>query len=343
MVRPALVVQFRSEQGILHPSDEWQLLGTIFVNAYGGDAIFRGIDVTGANIGWISELTLATPDDRIVGEVTYPVGACSCGSVRLMTPRVVADSDDGVYEVWGRIPAAPEYPGELTFNVSDISLDAEAADGGPFSEIIVSTAESRFRVWETSPVIVGQALASTSLINGVEQDLFKIQVSSDVAGESFWIGSLTVRFASTGGTVSDLHVYLGSARLSTALFRLVHTSTGEEISPTDPIGLFPEQVTVVFTETPGLLPIPSGEIISIRGTPSGYASGDSLRVLFGDRVFSYSLRGVIANMTPRGSLTLVAGDEIGATDPIVWTTRRTGIYTGAWEIEDLTQTSILSR
>lgn len=343
----ALVTTFRSERGILTPGEGvWHHIGTLYLDSFGGDSVFRGTDVGGANIGLLGSVTLAR-DHIIVGEISTPVAACSCGSVRLLEPITVRDSERVELEVWGLVPTAPTLTGELTFGLDGSGVDAEAADGGEFEIIISQPSESRFRVLETYPVITPHPLSTTSLANSIEQDLYKIQVSSAVAGASLYIGSLTFRISGfgDGGTVSGLGIRLGSSPLSRATYRIVRTSTGIELGPTDSVSGLSEQITVVFTEPDGLLIAGTGHVITLTGTPSGMTSGTSLNIFFGDRVFSGTYNGVFGNMTSEGQINYADGRSVfPLVDPIVWTTRAIGgVYTGAWMISDLETISTLTR
>ena len=343
----ALVVTFRPEQGILTPNESvWHHIGTLYLDSFGGDSVFRGTDVSGANIGLLGSVTLAR-DHIIVGEILAPTPACSCGSVRLIEPVTVRDSERVELEVWGLVPTITTLTGELTFGLDGSGVDAEAVDGGEFEIIVSQPYESRFRVLETYPMVIPQALSTTSLANGIEQDLYRIQVSSAVADTSLYIGSLTFRLSGFGeeGMVSDLGIRIGSSPLSRATYRIVRTSTGIELGPTDSVSGLSDQITVVFTEADGLLIAGSGHVITLTGTPSGMTSGTSLNVHFGDRVFSGAYNGVFGNMTSEGQINYADGRSVfPLVDPIVWTTRSVGgVYTGAWMISDLETVSTLTR
>lgn len=342
----ALVATFTPEQGILNPGDgAWVNLGMLTLQSFGGDSVFRGMDVFGANIGLISSTTLAQ-DDRIVGALTTPISACSCGSVRLLEPVTVHDSERVQYEVWGML-STDSYIGELTFGPNGSEIDAEASDGGAFSVIVSAPFESRFRAWSTHPVVSTHPLPTASLVNEVSQDLFRIQVSSAVPGEALHVGSLTFRIAGhtsrSVGSLSDLHIRIGSADLSPTQYRIVRTSTGETITREETLStLHTEQITVVFTDMYGLLIIGSGHVLTLVGTPSGFDAGDWLRTRFGDYVFSSSVFSW-GNMTVNGRITVETGDP-GLVDPIIWRPEGTGgVYTGAWQIDDLTGHSTLTR
>ncbi len=344
----ALVATFRSEMGFVSTNaTDWQLLGTVGLDAYGGDAIFNGLQVFGANMSLAQELTFAR-DGVIVGEISSPISACNCGSIRMAAPLMVHDGQRIDLEIWGRIPAVFYGPTVLTLNLQSDSVSAEAVDGGAFTAITSFITESRFHVWDTYPMIVRQALPTT-IVNGIEQDLIKLQVSSAVTGSSFRIGSLTFRAGVVGGGfVSGLGIRVGSTALPRSRYRIVRTTTGEELGPTSAVSRDgdSEQITVVFLDPDGLEIIGSGDVITLTGTPSSFSSGDVLSVHFGDRIFSSGSFGVSGNMTVNGLITTYSGTSIPgeAVDPIIWKVSGSvgGIYTGAWGISDLEGASVLT-
>jgi hypothetical protein len=339
-----LVATFHPLQGILYPDSALQNLGSIELASYGGDSVFSGVHLTGANLGLISRLTLSQ-GGRMVGTVTVPCGACDTAEGNLTVPVTIRDSESVTYDISGAIPTPPVSGQPLGLGINGSMIDAHAAASQPFTVIVVETGESDFRVFTTSPFIVPQPLDTSALVNGVDQELFKFQVSSADAGHSLSIGSLTFHFGGgSGGTVSGLEVYLGSTALAPSRYRLVHSNDDAPIDSSTALRGFSDEFTVVFTETPGLLISGSGQVITIHGTPSGFASGDRLDTFFGDRIYSDAYSGSIWNtMNSNGQLMITLGtSSTSVIDPIIWTDLVPAVeYTGAWHIDDLSRIATL--
>lgn len=345
-----LHVEYAPRNAILHlgVTDIWQRLGTVTLSSFGGDSIFRGIDIHGANFGLLTEVTLAH-EGRRVGEITEPIVACGCGALRLLEPYRVPDSESITYEVWGRTVEAASTSGVLTFGLSS-SMDADAADMGEFSSIVTSR-RSEFHTWQTSPHIIPRVRPTSRLVNDVGQDLYSFTVSSNVPGRTLYIGSLNFGFGFFGSgepTVSDIRLRAGSTELPPGSYYLVNPSTGERITASDELSFSSSHLTIVFTSTfpPIGLSVPdAGIVLTLVGTPSGFESGEELYVHFGDRLFSDVCPSFSGNITEEGQLACSDGREVfPLTDAVVWTDLSVGgIYTGGWGIENLTQVQILTR
>jgi len=340
----ALVVTYLPIQAIVHPEDStWYTLGTLFLDSYGGDSVFRGMDVFGSNIGLIGTTTIAR-GGTMVGDVTTPVSVGGSGTVRLSSPMTVRDGERVILDIWGNIPTTPGTIGEFTFGPVGTEIDADAADGGDFVVVVSARSESHLRVLWSEPQIVGLPVSNRTLVNGLEQELFKFQISPYTASPVF-LASFTFRLAGgSGGSVRGLHIRFGSADLSATAYYIVRTGDETPLEPSSSLNAFSSQFTVVFT-TPGGYPINRpGHMVTIVGTPDGFDSGDELHVLFGDRIFS-SYNGLFGGPTAGGQITYSDGHAIfPLTDPIIWSDGTVeGFFTGAWHLQDLSRIEILTR
>ncbi|MEI7512030.1 MAG: hypothetical protein WCK01_01055 [Candidatus Uhrbacteria bacterium] len=339
----ALVATFTPEQRFLNPSDSvWQRLGTLSLDSFGGTSIFSSAEVMGANLGFLSMMTLAEARNGIVvGTLETPIAACGCGTVRLVNPVHISEGEHIVYEVLGRV--SPGSLGAMTFGVSQSGFSATAADGGSFQTFVSAPDESMFHIASTNPVVVPQALSTTTLVNGIDQDLFRFQVSSSTGENVLFVGSLTFRFGGIGsGSLTNLHMRLGSTDLAPSQYRILVTSTGEEISSTDVIDGVSGQYTIVFTAD-GLRVFGSGVILTLEGTPSDFESGEATSVIFGDRMFSTISPSAFGAMSANGQIEYTDGRAAyTAVDPIVWRTAESSWYTGSWGIDNLNDGAILS-
>lgn len=339
----ALVVSYYPEQGILHPgTGTWLRIGTIGLESFGGDSVFRGSNVSGANIGTFSELVIADFAGTFTGVITTPTAACSCGEVRVRDPLLVRDGEALSLAVFARI-ATDAMPGEVTFGLNGSEVDANSAADGPFRLVSVSHGQSRLRVYPNRPIVTVLPVSSTTIVNGTDMDLFRVQVNPAVEGEPLVLGSVTLRFGGIGtfgGYIENLRVRVGSTELPREQYRIYSRVTDAETSE---VRRFGEQITFVFARDLGGLGIGSGQTITVFGVPQGFLfDRDTITVGFGDQIFTHVSPYVWGWMTGDGRISSVMGDY-GTIDPIVWTTRPPMGYTGAWEIEGLDAMTTLTR
>ena len=341
----ALVLTYTPMQGILHPSDEgWNRVGTVTLESFGGDSVFRGMDVTGANIGAFTELAFA--DDLAgftIGMGTATIPACSCGQVRLDTARIIRDGERHQLGVFARM-ARDSRPSLVTLSPNGSAVDAGSAAGSLFRMVVTSHGQSEFRVFPNHPMVSVQALPTTTIVNGSDTDLFRVRLSPAREREPLYVGSMTLRFGGVGafgGHIENIRVRVGSTELPREQYRIYSTFTGEETSAARS---FAEQLTFVFNRDLGGLGIgSSGNVVTIVGRPEDFAfERDTIMVGFGDRIFSGASPAIWGTLDSRGRITPGMGLD-GLIDPIAWAAGPTMGYTGAWMISDLTASVTLTR
>jgi hypothetical protein len=336
----ALVVEFAPRYGHLVPNVDWNNVGTVEVTAYGGDISLGALDVSGANLGRFDSLALM--QDGLI--VTSTVATETITRIPLSTPAIVREGERVSFEIVVRLRTPVEYFGSRITVSPDGAAAAPVADGAPTRVVLSRISESEFHLWQSIPSVTRQALSTTTLVNGTDQDLYRVQISASYTAP-VTIGSLTFRLLGLSGTLSNFRVRVGSTDLPLDAFRVQNTH-GEPIDLRSgtldvrgPGTALTESITIVFTD--GLMVVGSGIVVTLHAVPAEFTAGSSLTTRFGDRDFD----GLSGDITPDGKIRSFYGTyERIDTDAIVWTDgTRPGLWTGSWGIRNLDEVATLTR
>ncbi|MCC6564095.1 hypothetical protein IT087_04355 [Candidatus Uhrbacteria bacterium] len=336
----ALIVEFAPRYGHLIPSVDWNNVGTVEVTAFGGDITLGTIDMSGANLGRFESFALM--QDGLI--VTSGVATETITRIPLSTPVIVREGERVSFEVMARLRTPVEYFGSRITVAPDGASAAPVAGDVPTRVVLSRISESEFRLWQSIPSVTRQALSTTTLANGVDLDLYRMQISASYTA-SVTIGSLSFRLLGLTGTLSNFRVRVGSTDLPLDAYRIQNTY-GDPIDLRSgtldvrgPASALTESVTVVFTD--GLVVVGSGVVVTLHAVPAEFAPGSSLTVRFGDRDFD----GLSGDITPEGKLRSFYGTyERVDTDAIVWSDgTHPDLWTGSWGIHNLDEVVTLSR
>lgn len=336
----ALVVEFAPRYGHLVPNVGWNDLGTVEVEAFGGDIALGAITISGANFGRFDSFALV--QDGLI--VTAAVVTETITRIPLSTPAIVGEGERVSFEVVGRLRTPAEYFG-MRITVSPEGAAAAPVEGSVPTRVVLNrVSESEFRLWQSVPSVTRQALSTTTLANGIDLDLYRVQIAASVTAP-VTIGSLSFRLMGLTGTLSNFRVRVGSTDLPLDAFRIQNTHGAPidlrsgTLDTRGPGTALTENITVVFTD--GLLVVGSGVVVTLHATTAEFEAGSSLMVRFGDRDFE----GLSGDITPDGKIHSYLGTyERIDTDAIVWTDgTRPDVWTGSWGIHNLDEAVTLTR
>ncbi|MEI7512029.1 MAG: hypothetical protein WCK01_01050 [Candidatus Uhrbacteria bacterium] len=190
-----------------------------------------------------------------------------------------------------------------------------------------------FIVRRTKPVVTRQALSTTTLSNGSDQDLIRFQVSADSAGAIGVMGFRFRMYVTGSGTVSSLRVRRGSSDLPASDVTVTYDGT---------------YVVIAFTSEQTIAG--SGNVYTLHGMVNGFIAGDSISTSFyrdstntqitgyvgSDAMVSGTIGSIMAGMLwsdmseiPHSPATMALGGSMDWTNETL--------------VEDMTQTQVLSR
>lgn len=334
----ALIVEFAPVAGNLIPNVDWNFAGTVDISAFGGDVAVSTVDVSGANLGLLNGFSLEQ------GGTTVAISAATETITQIVfsDPLILRAGERASFDVMIRLRTPVEYFG------SRITLRPENVSASPLSgdePVRIATSRIRdteFRLWQSVPSVTRQTLSSTTLANGIDQDLYKVQVNRSYTAP-VRVGSLSYRLSGLTGTLSNFRARVGSTDLPYDSYRVENTY-GEPIDlragTLDVRGAatgYSANITVVFI---GGLEVDDPMSVTLHATPAEFAPGSSLTIRFGDRGFE----GLSGEITDDGHLRTFDGTlERIDTDAIVWTDDTRGVWTGSWGIRDLDEVETLTR
>ncbi len=231
---------------------------------------------------------------------------------------LAADVETGDWDV--------NYVGMLNMRfVGTVSGDLLYADG---PEVV----GNEFVVRRTKPTFTRLTLSTTNIVNGVDQDLYRFQISADSAGSVGLMG-FAFRVDRPATTTVGLRIRRGATEIPA-------------ISTAWPDGVVAFQFYSEETITG------SGNVYTVHGVLDGFAIGETFSIApYRDLDSAAAVTGYVADDRLRldtGSALLRTGilwsdmSEV----PHSWTTRALGgsfDWTGDTLVEDLTQTQFLSR
>lgn len=331
-----LLYSFEGRTSNISGREGFHSLGVLTLTAFGGPVDFHGVTMSGAPFEGFASIGLARAG-RAEGPLASTIG--SFIDLRLSTPRRIASGESITYDVWAML--APTARG------FEFSMNFAGVDAYPVGEAELTVARlgdglpTRLRVWTAFPVITPQTLSSTTIANGLQQDLYKVQISSSEAA-TVDIGSLTFRVGGLGidRTLTNFRVRRGSTEIAPGDYRVINPFDGTDLEDGTLVG-FPGayQVTVIFDvplEITG-----SGQTITLTATPNSFVEGDLIWVAFGDRRGTYDTLSGVLNANGTLSSPEIFGDDSWI-DCVVWSD--TGVrWTGTWGLETLDEVEMLTR
>lgn len=332
-----MVANFEPVEALLTAAEAvWQPVGILDVAAYGADLPLESVTFNGPGEAF-DGLAIAEAD-MIIGRVVEPIGFIDDVDAVLDTPRLVRDGEHVRLPVWVRIDEAGR---DLTQLMRTAAIYPHAvsttAPEGVTVETVVPRAWSYLMLAASAPMMIRQPLATTTLANGIEQDLYRVLVASRSTSQPVTVGSLTVLLDGVpeGRALTQFRVRVGSS-LYTGGYRVIDADSGADV--TTAAGFVPEpslmsgRVTIVFDGGLRILP-GSGQVITLSATPSGFLPGDTLNVTqnFCDFSCPTYQRYYTDYNEADGSLDLFTGmNHERFLDPIVWTDGNAyGLYAGS--------------
>ncbi len=224
-----------------------------------------------------------------------------------------------------------------------------------------------FVIRKSKPTVTRQALSTATLTSGQDQDLYKFQVSADSAGsislKKFVMNlSITTSSGSTL-TLSNLRLRRGSSDMGSSDIRIVDSSVGADLySGSWTYGSTTGRIVVSFASSEETIS-GSGNIYTLHGTIGGsVVSGDSVSLSFKRQTTGTVSTGYITSNSvtstngvagPNINTSANGADTSSVDGTFVWSDQSEVPHSAAsvtsrdWTddlyVEDLTQTSVLSR
>lgn len=371
-IGPAIIIEphtMRQSTILVAGPDVWQNVASYRFRASDGSiASLEGVNVMlDGDYGDLTQVSIAS-EGVIRGSGTFPSGAGSSYTRIDITGSPISVGTDGYgyFQIWVRVANVQSSASVSGATVGVCNSGDRFRLGAYGIEYrIGSTVESthfdpmygnEFVVRRTKPTVTRQSLASTMLANGLDQDLYRFQVSADVAG-SIGIHSIAFNVSGTGVTLSNFRLRKGSTDMSLSDCLIVdETATNLSggsltIDPTDT-----HRVVIWFLNEETVTG--SGNVYTLHATTSGVVAGDSVSFAF--HRTSTGATGYLLDDPIHSALDVSPWGSAGTVPPIaagfIWSdlseVPHSDFYgccggsrdwTDGLYIEDLTQTQTLSR
>ena len=324
-----LEIYFEPISSVLTSNSEvWQKIGTVTLVS----AITRRIDYLALN-SVVMDLETGTGivDTAFVGDRIFDSFALAQeGNVRVTAPNTglnrvefftpdffveLAPGHSASLELWAKVNPSyhaifPDDGVAARVTLAAISdRNGQTFYGNPFSRPSVSV------IHRSKPSLLRQAIATTRISNGPQQDLYRVQITADPNGP---VRVYSLNFILNGstldGTVGNFSLRRGAVQIPNEDAEIVYwahesgewvktsLASGIEVSPSDT----EFWINVIFREP--LIITSSGIVLTLSASTSGFVDGDSLSTTIG----GVGLDGVCGT-----DGTIVRGPD---TNPIVWRT-----------------------
>lgn len=253
------------------------------VSSYRSDAVLDRIHVTMR--GDAADVSRVAIFDRetltMLGQDTLPSGVDSSRWVEVAPATLMSD---GFYRyiLMATIPAVLSHASAGTsdhlgspFSGDAFRLGVDAVRTADGEASFAALLGNEFVIRRSRPLLTSQALSSTTISNGLDQDLNRWQASADSAGSiALFRNGLRMEINSAAGTICELALRKGSTDLSPDDY-FIRGPEGR-LNEGDCLDASVETVTIYFLGGDGDTVTGSGNVYTLHGLVNGFVPGDTI-------------------------------------------------------------------
>ena len=271
---------------IVGGTNEWSTVAQHCVIATGENVTINSLTIHGHGDAASNHRFAVSYDGAIVGQDIFPVGVNQSRRVELTTPFTALAGMQTCFRLLAMpeavIPTAAIAGGrrdDVPLSGNEIALGVGAIEGlGETSGQSISTSlpaplmGNIFVVRKTNIVVVQQPITSTTLTNGSQQELLKLQVSSS-GTRAAALKKITFSITCNEGSsiqLSNFGLRRGSSELTTDV--RIMTEAGLELR--DATVACNTNVVVIFMDDQIITG--SGQVFTLLATPSNVVAGNTL-------------------------------------------------------------------
>ncbi len=307
----AIIEAFESRPSTILVGDSvtWQNMGQFRVTAHDEAIELEAVRIASQGDAASFTRVAIAADGAPYGTDFLPAGADSERDVTLTSPLRVERDSSRTFQVWAQIASVVSSASvggatsgvPLSGNRIRLGLAANAVMGewdvnytGSYNVRMtgvvsgnrlytagVRTLGNEFIIRKSKPTVTRETLATTTLTNGLSQDLYRFQVSADTAG-SVAIHSIAFNAVSGGDvTLTGFGLRRGSLLMDTSEYDIVDEFGGN--LEAGAISFFtggPEHRIIIVFRNDGETVSGSGNVYTLQATPSDVDASDSISLTF---------------------------------------------------------------
>ncbi len=289
--------------------DVWQNLAQFKATAQYEAMNLTRINVTSTGDAAAFTSVAIAQDGNVKGWDILPAGSYANKDVDLTASPVMVPKDgSATFQVWGKIgniQASSSVSGRTSgvlrsgaqvklgigagittgnwdsnysgnFNVRSIGQ----ASGDLVYSSGSATVGNTFVIRKSKPTVTRQTLSTTTLANGTNQDLYRMQISADAAG-SVAVKKITFDFSKDGSTtLSNFRIRKGSTEVPLGSVVITNGTSTDLEAGTIPAGITSGRVIVVFSDPSTAnteeTVTGSGNVYTLSATVNGSAAGNTV-------------------------------------------------------------------